>query len=104
MRKDMAPPERSCSQRDAPIDLSHSKEIKMPRWYNFGVTSFINFVWLNGGDYFKDPRAMEVEMSTTGAYGVEVWDTAGYLVGKGQRANNNGGWASFDFHEGTSPP
>ena len=72
--------------------------------YTFGLTSFKNFVWLKGGDYFRNPRAMDVEMIGPGAYGVEVWDLAGSLAGKGQRSNDHGGWASFDFHGGTSPP
>lgn len=71
--------------------------------YSFGATSFKNFVWLKGGDSFRNPLAMDVEMTTPGAYSVEVWDLAGNLTGKGQRSNDHGGWASFDFHGGTAP-
>jgi hypothetical protein len=40
---------------------------------------------------------MDVEMANPGAYGVEVWDLAGDLVGKAYRKNAVGGWASFNF-------
>ena len=68
--------------------------------YEFGKTSFKNFVWLKSGALFKNPGGLDVEMSTNGAYGLEVYKLDGTLAGKSKRPNEHGGWASFYFRNG----
>jgi hypothetical protein len=69
-------------------------------YYSFGHTTFQNFVWLQGGALFENPRSLDVEMTNAGAYKVELWSAAGDLRGTGQTDNPIGGWHSFDFFQG----
>jgi hypothetical protein len=69
--------------------------------YEFGATSFNNFIWLASGQPFKQIATMDIEMNIGGAYSVEVIRMNGTLAGKAQRLNPHGGWASFDFKSGS---
>lgn len=64
--------------------------------YDFKA-SFTNFIWLKSGALFKNLDHLDIEMVNGGAYGVEVYRLDETLVGKSQRPNQNGGWASFYF-------
>ena len=69
-------------------------------YYNFGRTSFSNFVWINGGATFFEPGTLNIEMTTPGEFGVEVFTPDGDLAGRADRPNRHGGWSSFYFSSG----
>ena len=48
--------------------------------YSFGRSSFQNFVWLQDGTPFRNPRELSVEMSNPGAFALEIQTEAGTLV------------------------
>jgi hypothetical protein len=67
--------------------------------YHFGETSYRNYIWVKGGASFHDPQAFSIQLSTRGAFRVEVYDgtTLVYTYRKkGQMAT----WVSlyFDGH------
>jgi hypothetical protein len=49
---------------------------------------------------FRNPDNLNVEMINGGAYGVEVIDGLGNVVGSAQRENPIGGWSSYYFRDG----
>ena len=74
------------------------------RAYIFGPASFSNFVWVKNGEALKEPKLVEIEMSNSGAFGLEVYDDSDRLVSKGERGNDRGGRSVFDFRAGMNPP
>jgi hypothetical protein len=74
----------------------------MEAYYNFGRTTFKNFVWMNGGQSLENPRELNIEMTSVGPFEVEVFLTSGALAGSGQLPNPIGGWHTFDFLQGNN--
>ncbi len=72
----------------------------MAQSYSFGATTFSQFVWLKGGDLFKNPDFLEIEMRTIGKFGVEVCRPDSSVACSAQRDNAHAGWHTFNFHQG----
>ncbi|MCY8850310.1 hypothetical protein [Bacillus inaquosorum] len=66
--------------------------------YDFGPSTFSNFVWVKGGKAFKNPGAMSVELANR-AKKFEVWmysSNKKSYIGKGV-VKNASGWVPFDW-------
>ncbi len=72
----------------------------MSQAYSIGATTFKSFVWIKGGTLFKNPSYLEIEVSSPGAFGVEVVRPDGSVAGKAQVPNPHGGWLTFTFRSG----
>ncbi|HTV19007.1 MAG TPA: hypothetical protein VMG12_10060 [Polyangiaceae bacterium] len=65
--------------------------------YHFDATSFRNYVWVKGGATFRNPEELSIELTTQGAFRVEVYDGGALAYSyrkKGQRAT----WTSLYFN------
>ena len=65
--------------------------------YHFGETSYRSYVWVNKGASFRDPQALSIQLTSTGAFRVEVYDgsaLAHTYRKKGQLAT----WTSLYFN------
>ena len=65
--------------------------------YDFGKTSFRNYVWVKGGQPFQDPLGLDIEMNAPGAFRLEVYDDDA-LVRTYRKKGQHGGWTSFYFN------
>ena len=72
----------------------------MSQNYPIGPTAFATFVWLKSGALFNNPNFLEIEMATTGKFGVEVTRPDGSVACSAQRENSNAGWHTFNFRHG----
>jgi hypothetical protein len=72
----------------------------MSQNYSFGAATFSSFIWLKGGALFKNPNFLEIEMTTSGRYGVEVHRPDGSIACSAQRDNPHAGWHTFHFRQG----
>ncbi|QSX23444.1 hypothetical protein [Priestia megaterium] len=64
--------------------------------YDFGKTSFSNYVWIKGGGTFKNLATIDMENSTGQSISVQVYDSTGKYYGKGVTAKG-AGWRSVNF-------
>jgi hypothetical protein len=65
--------------------------------YDFGSTSFMNYVWINKGQTFSNPQGLDIEMTEPGAFQLEVYDQRGIFVVRCGKRGERAGWSSFYF-------
>lgn len=70
----------------------------MAQDYRFGKTEFSTHVWLDKGRLFKNPNFLEIEMTTSGKFRVEVQRSTGDVVCSAER--DHAGWCTFSFRAG----
>ena len=62
--------------------------------YDFGKTSFRNYVWLKGGQIFPHPHGLDIEMSTPGAFRLEIYDGGNALTRTYRKNGERAGWTT----------
>jgi|SRR5580700_5652960 hypothetical protein len=65
--------------------------------YHFEAGSFAKEMWLNNKAVFKQPRGVNVEFVTAGAFDWVFADSTGKEIKTLREKNEHGGWLGMDF-------
>lgn len=68
-------------------------EDMVPATYNFGETTFSNYVWVKGGATFTDFQTMSLELETRSLVSFYFYNSAGQFQYE-QRFDETAGWIS----------